>query len=267
MFFHILKLQRDVYWQFCDIAYAAYPLDEIDSINIETGDVNTTSAINVVAFGEELGHLELMEGVVVELLKEKWEKFARKEFFKQIKLFSLYFLVSFLAFTLRPAPEIPPDSPQITPLETCPLAISSPKTLGNITKYICWGDLCNNNSRLNNTLSRAQRAVMGGKPGLDKCYLLRMTEPMDIVRRMVELMTFIGASLYVASAVKEIKRLGLDVFLQTWSTVPGRVMFMLSCILIILCLPLRLICQPRIEDRLVVTAMFLTPMHFLFFCR
>lgn len=106
MFFHILHLQRDVYLQFCDIAYAAYQLDEIDSIDVTTGDVNTTAALNVVAFGEELGHLDLMEGVMVELLKEKWNKFAKKQFFWQIKLFFIYFLITLFAFTMRPAPQV-----------------------------------------------------------------------------------------------------------------------------------------------------------------
>lgn len=54
MFFHILKLQREVYWQFCDIAFAAYPLEEIDSIDVKSGDIKTSSALNVVAFGVSL---------------------------------------------------------------------------------------------------------------------------------------------------------------------------------------------------------------------
>lgn len=54
MFFHILKLQREVYWQFCEVAYAAYVLGDIDSIDERTGAVNTTSALTVVAFGVSL---------------------------------------------------------------------------------------------------------------------------------------------------------------------------------------------------------------------
>jgi hypothetical protein len=51
MFFHILKLQREVYWQFCGQAFAAYPLDEIDSIDVHSGQIITTNALSVVAFG------------------------------------------------------------------------------------------------------------------------------------------------------------------------------------------------------------------------
>lgn len=278
MFFHILRLQRDVYWQFCDIAYAAYPLDEIDSIDVQTGDVNSTSAINVVAFGEDLGHLDLMEGVIVELLKQKWEKFAKKQFFRQIKFFFIYFVISLIAFTLRPAPEIPPETAQITPIQSCPEQYSTvPKVAetplvvpkNTSAKYICWGQYCYNNTRNNKTLLRIQRdaKVPNSTKELDTCYLLRISTPLDVIRRVFEVLTLIGAILYASVAFKEMRRLGFDVFLQTWSTVPGRVMFMISCILIIISLPMRLICQPRIEDRLVAAAMFLTPMHFLFFCR
>lgn len=51
MFFHVLKLQRHVFWQICEVAYAAYFLGDIDSIDETTGAVNTTAALTVVAFG------------------------------------------------------------------------------------------------------------------------------------------------------------------------------------------------------------------------
>ena len=108
MFFYLLKLHRDVYWQFCNIATAAYPLSYIDSISVDNGEVNKTSALSVVAFGvsfftnsiiglypgknqiknviidtyiykqEELGHLDMMDSVLLDLLKKKWATFAKK---------------------------------------------------------------------------------------------------------------------------------------------------------------------------------------------
>lgn len=102
---------------------------------------------------------------------------------------------------------------------------------------------------------------------IDKCYLLNFNTLEDKIVRLFELLTLIGSLAYIYQAFKELHRLGLDIFLQTWTAVPGRVMFISSCILIVICLPLRLVCEPRVEDRLVAAAMFLTPMHFLFFCR
>ena len=57
MFFHILKLQREVFWEFCEQAFAAYPLEEIDSIDVNTGQIRTTNALSVVAFGVSIQSL------------------------------------------------------------------------------------------------------------------------------------------------------------------------------------------------------------------
>ena len=43
--------------------------------------------------------------------------------------------------------------------------------------------------------------------------------------------------------------------------------FFLGCILVVLCVPLRLFCQPDYENNLAIVAMLLTSLYFLFFCR
>ncbi|RWS20384.1 transient receptor potential cation channel subfamily V member 5-like protein, partial [Leptotrombidium deliense] len=106
LFANILKLEREVIWQFCDIAYAAYPIEEVDSIDVKNGDVNKTSVLSVVVFGDELGHLELFDGILVDILEAKWYTFARKRFFKKIRLFIIYFIITFICFILRSSPLI-----------------------------------------------------------------------------------------------------------------------------------------------------------------
>lgn len=51
MFFHILNLEREIYWQIGSITCAAYPLSQIDTIDIEIGNISKTSALNLVVFG------------------------------------------------------------------------------------------------------------------------------------------------------------------------------------------------------------------------
>lgn len=51
MFFHILNLEREIYWQIGSITCAAYPLSQIDTIDVETGQISKTSALNLVVFG------------------------------------------------------------------------------------------------------------------------------------------------------------------------------------------------------------------------
>lgn len=59
-------------------------------------------------FQEKDEHLELLEGMLIDLLKTKWNTFVKFRFYRQFILFSFYFLVSLVCFTLRPGP---PDRP------------------------------------------------------------------------------------------------------------------------------------------------------------
>ena len=49
-------------------------------------------------------HLELLEGMLIDLLKTKWNTFVKFRFYRQFFLFFCYFLVSLVCFTLRPGP-------------------------------------------------------------------------------------------------------------------------------------------------------------------
>ena len=51
MFFHIANLEREVYWQIGNVTCSAYPIEQLDSINSSTGELNTVSALNLIVFG------------------------------------------------------------------------------------------------------------------------------------------------------------------------------------------------------------------------
>lgn len=51
MFFHILNIEREIYWQIGSITCAAYPLSQIDTIDTTTGNISKNSALNLVVFG------------------------------------------------------------------------------------------------------------------------------------------------------------------------------------------------------------------------
>ena len=51
MFFHIANLEREVYWQIGNVTCSAYPIEQLDSIDSQTGDLNTVSALNLIVFG------------------------------------------------------------------------------------------------------------------------------------------------------------------------------------------------------------------------
>ena len=47
---------------------------------------------------ERLEHLDLIEGIIVDLLRVKWKTFIRGNFFRQIARFFVYFLISMFVF-------------------------------------------------------------------------------------------------------------------------------------------------------------------------
>nr|XP_018900825.1 PREDICTED: uncharacterized protein LOC109032930 [Bemisia tabaci] len=134
MFFHILNIEREIYWQIGSIACAAYPLGQIDTIDIETGHISKNSALNLVVFGDKDEHLELMDGVLVDLLNAKWNAFVKLRFYRQFFQFLIYFLVSLVCFTLRPGP-LPNGDPPASPPTGAPTNTSMfPKE--NTTDYV-----------------------------------------------------------------------------------------------------------------------------------
>jgi len=102
MFFHVLNIEREIYWQIGSVACAAYPLTKLDTIDTETGGIQKESALNLIVFGEKVQHLDLLEGPVIDLLQAKWHTYVKFRFYKQFIMFFIYFLVSVGAFISRP---------------------------------------------------------------------------------------------------------------------------------------------------------------------
>ena len=102
MFFHIASIERDIYWQVGNVTCSAYPLRYLDTIDSDTGELNTNSALNLIVFGNKLEHLDLIEYVVVDLLRVKWNTFVRREFFIQMMIFTVFFFITMFTFLVRP---------------------------------------------------------------------------------------------------------------------------------------------------------------------
>ncbi len=85
MFTHILDLNKEVNWTYANYTCAAYPLKYTDTIKQDTGEINQASALALVVYGDSVMHLNLLDGLLEELLKAKWVTFAKKKFRKSIK--------------------------------------------------------------------------------------------------------------------------------------------------------------------------------------
>lgn len=78
MFQQILQLESEYLWDYGQASSVAYPLAKIDTINEESGNLNENSALYLVVYGESTAHLEMLDGLLEDLLEAKWEAFARK---------------------------------------------------------------------------------------------------------------------------------------------------------------------------------------------
>uniref|UniRef100_A0A0R3RSQ5 ANK_REP_REGION domain-containing protein n=1 Tax=Elaeophora elaphi TaxID=1147741 RepID=A0A0R3RSQ5_9BILA len=98
----ILKLEADVVWIYGNASSHAYPLARIDTISQETGEMNEDSALSLTVYGETTKHLELLDGLLEELLEAKWEAFGRRYLTLSFSCFVVYFIFVFMAFMCRP---------------------------------------------------------------------------------------------------------------------------------------------------------------------
>ncbi|RZC32734.1 transient receptor potential cation channel subfamily V member 6 [Asbolus verrucosus] len=269
MFFHILNLEREIYWQIGSITCAAYPLSQIDTIDMETGHISKTSALNLVVFGDKDEHLELMDGVLIDLLNAKWNTFVKFKFYKQFFTFAFYFLISLVAFTLRPGPPHKDTklgnstNATISPLH--PLNSTESVTAATVNISIKWENITSlpipkgydDDNDVEEWWDNLQ----------EECRLMQLNTPQAKIRLTAEILMVMGAFVYLAAAVREARFLGGRMFFENLMTAPSRVMFLFSCILMLIVPCLRLACSDEIEDVVAVAIMLTTAPYFLFFCR
>ena len=255
MFFHIASIERDIYWQVGNVTCSAYPLRYLDTINSDTGELNTISALNLIVFGPKLEHLDLIEYVVVDLLKVKWESFIKREFFKQMFQFSIFFVLALIAFLLRPVPT-----------GTCP----EKALLSNNTKELTDSPLTTLvfNETLEETAGQnCTEDVMYIPTKIGECYLHTFETLTDQIRISCEVSIVILGFLFILKAMREFSFLGHKIFLENMQLCPSRVCFLLSCILLQFSVPLRVFCMYEAEDTIGQLVMLSNGLYFLFFCR
>lgn len=108
-----------------------------------------------------------MDGVLIDLLKTKWNTFVKRRFYRQFFLFAFYFLISLVCFTLRPGPpeksSSPPDPSQNTTENTTdilkiPFDINN-KTFLNITN-ITIPDIRSQDEDIQNTMNQIKIEIV-----------------------------------------------------------------------------------------------------------
>ncbi|VDO26587.1 unnamed protein product [Onchocerca flexuosa] len=101
---HLAKkeIKADVIWMYGDASSHAYPLAKLDTINQETGELNEDSALSLIVYGETTKHLQLLDGLLGDLLEVKWESFGRIRLAISFGCYLFFYICTFTAFMCRP---------------------------------------------------------------------------------------------------------------------------------------------------------------------
>ncbi|KAG5682668.1 hypothetical protein PVAND_012006 [Polypedilum vanderplanki] len=284
MFFHILNIDREIYWQLGSITCAAYPLEQLDTINTKTGNINKDSVLNLVVFGDKDEHLDLLEGVLIDLLKTKWNTFVKAKFYQQFYLFTIYFFISLFAFLLRPKAFSDDKATKNgnstqTDMNVNDTINAPVKSLfiHNLTEIFCnysaayadivmQSDMSMNNLSIIDNNSTLPMDDDEWSP-ISECPLLDISTLESRIKLSAEALMTVGALLYILTALREARFLGAKMFFENLSTAPSRVMFLFSCILMLTIPFIKFFCLPKLEDHVAVAIMLTTGPYFLFFCR
>lgn len=79
MFESIVKEERHIYWVYGSLLSCAYPLQHLDSIDTQNGEINRNSGLALVVYGNSADHLNLLPNLLEELVTKKWLTYAKRE--------------------------------------------------------------------------------------------------------------------------------------------------------------------------------------------
>ncbi|UJR09976.1 hypothetical protein I4U23_014200 [Adineta vaga] len=264
MFDHILQKIRTIYWQYGNVTCAGYPLADIDTIG-KDGSLSDTSALNIIVRGESAGHLDMMDGLIVQLLNEKWRTFIKFKFFQRMAMFTLYFSICLLGLLLRGYYHLPDaclDKVELDKSENTYKSVISNKSecQCHYTNFLWHKPIVNNenNTILNSTFVK----------DTDHTNNIRgIFEPMALMLNLCDGLSVLGAIIYLLMTIQEFsyQNFQLDAFIYVND--PSRILFLFSCILTIAMLPARFTCSLAADDILCVFATLTRAPYFFFFCR
>ncbi|XP_029197180.2 transient receptor potential cation channel subfamily V member 6-like isoform X2 [Acropora millepora] len=238
MFQHILTREREVFWQYGEVTCAAFSLKDLDTVSKE-GHINDKCALSIITHEESLSHLALFDGILHNLLNEKWKHVCRYRFYQLLVLYVVFLISLSVAMFLRPLDDL---NCAVTANGTVPYSAGGLPTSDGVH----------------------------ASPGCDPCFLLTTvkTHTNQQVRAGFEIFTLLFAFFYIIIVIREI------VFQEGFKSVfrgmvhnPLRLLFTLSCVLLLVALIPRFTCQVDHEDHIAVAALIMAWPYSLMFCR
>ncbi|GMS93223.1 hypothetical protein PENTCL1PPCAC_15398, partial [Pristionchus entomophagus] len=241
MFTELLELEALTQWEYSKASEIFYPLVGIDTINQDNGDLDDTSAISLAVYGKSADHLALLDGLLEEVLQAKWDTFAKRELIRSLAIFALYYVLFFAAFMLRP--------------------------IGMATELITMGSI-------NGTTSKVQN-VTDYDDSSSRCHLFHygsLPFEQGWVRLGCEVAVIALIVIQVLYDFRDIKQIGWGKWVKIYKAFPAKVIYKITWVLVLLSIPLRVLCFAGriffvLENYVILFAVVMSTVHFLFFCR
>ncbi|XP_001355578.2 uncharacterized protein iav [Drosophila pseudoobscura] len=219
VFREMLELSAREFWRYSNITCSGYPLNALDTL-LPDGRTNWNSALFIILNGTKPEHLDMLDGGIIQrLLEEKWKTFAQNQFLKRLLILSTHLLCLSVSVYLRPAHEGEPEEESESALAAAAAALQD-------------------------------RAEPGGTAEASDDY-----NAQTVARYCAELATIAGVLSYVVfQQGDEIKNQGLSAFLKQLSHAPAKAIFLFSNLLILACIPFRLIGDTDTEEAILIFA-------------
>ncbi|KAL7744973.1 hypothetical protein ACLKA6_007242 [Drosophila palustris] len=217
VFREMLELSAREFWRYSNITCSGYPLNALDTL-LPDGRTNWNSALFIILNGTKPEHLDMLDGGIIQrLLEEKWKTFAQNQFLKRLLILSTHLLCLTVSVYLRPAHD---------------------------------GDDLDEGGDQADAPATAALKDDNGDDGDGDDY-----NAQTVARYCAELATIAGVLSYVVfQQGDEIKNQGLSAFLKQLSHAPAKAIFLFSNLLILACIPFRLIGDTDTEEAILIFA-------------
>ncbi|CAJ0590296.1 unnamed protein product [Cylicocyclus nassatus] len=241
----VLELEGQSVWVYGGASCSAYPLTKIDTINEVTGEMNEESALSLVVYGKTSEHLELLDGILENILKEKWKAYGRQHWLQSLVSFIFYYIIFTTAYMLRP--------------------ISA--TTEQITKGLI---------RADGALVTAENYTWSNTDAVNaQCHLQqywRWDWPQGWGRLGCEVTVVVLVIFQILLDVRDVRRIGKDKWFSVMKAFPAKLLYKATFGLVLLEIPLRLSCHIHeyvlaMDNVVAAAAVILTTIHFLYYCR
>ncbi|EDV91710.1 uncharacterized protein LOC6566275 [Drosophila grimshawi] len=226
VFREMLELSAREFWRYSNITCSGYPLNALDTL-LPDGRTNWNSALFIILNGTKPEHLDMLDGGIIQrLLEEKWKTFAQNQFLKRLLILSTHLLCLSVSVYLRPVHD----------------GEDNGEDNGDGPATVALRELDANGD------GESDGDADADANGDDY-------NAQTVARYCAELATIAGVLSYVVfQQGDEIKNQGLSAFLKQLSHAPAKAIFLFSNLLILACIPFRLVGDTDTEEAILIFA-------------